>query len=164
MMPMRDNLQSIISDEVIKTLEKLAFLFGMPDDDREAGDFSDKIVGSATFKGPFDGRLALALSRDALPELAGNMLGADDPETIDESQCRDALKETVNIVCGNVLPVLGGKSAVFDVAPPEIAREGIDAPDGGWGEPAAVVCLGFDEGQCDIYLYLEGDLSSLSDL
>jgi len=163
-MPMRVKLQSILSEEIIKTFEELAFLFGQPDDDREAGDFSDKIIGSATFTGPFDGQLVLALSREALPELAGNMLGEDEPETISESQRRDALKETVNIVCGNVLPVLGGKSAVFDVAPPEILEDAGETRDGGWGEPAAMVCLNFDEGQCDIYLFLEGGLSSLSDL
>jgi CheY-specific phosphatase CheX len=162
---MRAKIEAVISQEVIETLETLAFIFAMPSDGGTAEDFFGKVVGLAEFKGPFSGKMVLAMSAEALPELAGNMLGVDDPDEISETDRHDAMKECINIVCGNILPVLAGKTAVFDISPPEIRGDADDMAaavlKGGWGDPAAVVGLALDDGGCEIYLFLEGDLSLL---
>ena len=61
--------------------------------------------------------------------LAANMLGVSDAEA-DARTRRDALGEVANVVCGNVLPLVGGRHAVFHLgAPHAVALDALTAPD-----------------------------------
>jgi len=69
------------------------------------------------FSGTVDGWLEVAVSEGILRELAENMLGTADTPSV-EIQL-DALGEVANVICGNMVPVLGSESAVpFDLQPP----------------------------------------------
>ncbi len=73
-----------------------------------------------SFKGPFEGTVALSVTSELLPEICANMLGLDSDETAPAAQQRDAFKELLNVICGNLLPKLAGQDAVFYVETADI--------------------------------------------
>ncbi|MDH7600550.1 MAG: chemotaxis protein CheX [Armatimonadota bacterium] len=84
---------------------------------------------SVSFSGAADGRLVLAAFGSLLPTLASNMLGEDEPPS--HKQQEDALGEIANIICGNVLPKVLGKSNVFRLQAPQlIGADGLSARPG----------------------------------
>ena len=64
----------------------------------------------------------------------------------------DALGEIGNVICGNVLPALGGKEAVFDLSAPEV-RTG-QLPEVSGMEQVAGIRLGVDEGRAELTIHL----------
>ena len=159
---MRAKLEEIMSQVTIETLEKLAFMFAFPDEDEEGEPGDSMVAGSISFTGPFSGTLIMTISIEALQELAGNMLGLDDGEETTEDHRSDALKETMNVICGNLLPAIAGDEVVFDIGVPGILsadqemKKGAGIPDG--LEPSAKVNLDLDEGQCVLFLFLDGEI------
>lgn len=140
-----------------ETLEQLAFMFSFPDDmDPDAIWAADVVGAQVGFDGPVTGNLLLAISSAALPELTANMLGLDEDAAIPEDQQKDALKEALNVICGNLLPRIGGVEAVFDIRPPVIldtdtVRQKVAAArenPGAWSS----ALLSLDEGACQLYL------------
>ena len=103
----------------------------------------------------------MVISSAAMPELAANMLGLDDDESPSEEQQKDALRESLNVICGNLLPRVGGKEAVFDIQAPEILD--VEATRGLLGEfkadppGCAAALLSLDEGECQLYMRLQDD-------
>ncbi len=145
-----------VAEEV---MGKLAFMFSYPDDEpAEEGSLPEEavIIASVSFKGPFDGKLEMLVSPGILPELAGNMLGIDDGETATEEEQYDAVKELVNVICGNLLPEIAGKQAIFKVGVP-----GIGAENQSTGEKllAGVRMMTEDE-RCEIRLWVQGQIPS----
>jgi len=157
---MRAKLEEIMSQVTIDTLEKLAFMFAFLDEDEEGQPRDSMIAGSVSFTGPFSGTLIVTISLQALQELAGNMLGLEDGEETTEDHRSDALKETMNVICGNLLPAIAGDEVIFDIGVPGVLpadqemRKGAGIPDG--REPSAKVNLDLDEGQCVLFLFLDG--------
>ncbi len=150
-------IDEILAREAADTLEKLAFLFAFPGTE-DASD-EETLTASVTFRGAFRGHLAIRLAAAVLPELTANMLGLDEGEPISPGQQEDALKETLNIVCGNVLPAIAGKKAVFDLDPPRILSPDEDP---GAGQPAGTAVLELDQGVMNIWLWMDGDPERLS--
>jgi hypothetical protein len=129
------------------TLEALAF--AMPVDDAEAPAPSGQCVcGQVTFSGPFGGKLWAMADRSVLPALAANMLAVDEPTW---EQQVDAFRESLNVLCGNALPVLAGEREVFHVGDPQLADPDAAPP----GEPAAQAELKLDIGWVKLRLYLD---------
>ena len=69
------------------------------------------------------------------------MLGEDGPLELSEQY--DAVCELANIVCGNVLPLIAGERAVFDLAQPRVIAT-MDADLGDFFDASA--CVLMDEG------------------
>jgi hypothetical protein len=90
------------------------------------------------------------------------MLGLDVGEETTQDHRSDALKETMNVICGNLLPAIAGDEVVFDIGVPEILsadqemKTGAGIPDG--RDPSAKVTLDLDEGQCVLFLFLDGEI------
>ena len=84
------------------------------------------------------------------------MLGVDEKEETTLDQQYDALKETLNIVCGNLLPELAGKRDVFDIGSPQIVVEDEAETAGGGRKLAGSVKLVLEDGRCDFFLYIDG--------
>ncbi len=158
---MTEHVKETIYRVAEDVLEKLAFLFSFREDERDHMDYATAMAASVSFGGEFEGSLIMAVSEDVLPELAANMLGIEEQTTPAEQQ--DALKELINVVCGNLLPEIAGKKNLFNVNPPTIIpRDDAILAESG-PRPVAMAKLALEEGQCDIILFVQ-DGVSLEDL
>ncbi len=104
--------------------ENMAFMFvEEPDDETPAEPENDDLVlAHMVFSGPFSGRLVIAVPAALCPEIAANVLGLDPDDELVKAKPYDALKELLNVTCGNVLPAIAGEDPVFDLTPPEIKK------------------------------------------
>lgn len=76
----------------------------------------------------------------------------------------DAFKEMINVICGNVLPVIAGNGAEFNISHPRIDASDGDTDTGGHSVRAADVRLGLEGGYCDVKLFLADLLPQASPL
>lgn len=153
---MNEKLDDIILKTAADTLEKLAFMFASLYDLGEAIEKDPDTGVCVSFNGPFSGTLGMKVSKEVLGEIAVNMLGADDEDDITLDDKNDALKETINVICGNILPAIGGKQAVFNIDAPKIIPAGEDISGKDGEEPVSDVKLFCDEGRCDFVLFVKG--------
>ncbi len=157
---MRAKLEKILSQVTIETLEKLAFMFAFTNEGEESYPTGPMSVASVSFTGPFSGTLVMMISTEVLQELTFNMLGLEEEAEITEDQRYDALKETMNIICGNLLPAIAGDEVVFNIDVPRILPKDIEVKKGAGfpdeREPSARVNFDLDEGQCSLILFLNG--------
>jgi chemotaxis protein CheY-P-specific phosphatase CheC len=155
---MSEQVKELLSRVAGETLEKLAFMFSFPEDERGGMILDSAVAATVSFTGPFSGTLVMTVSNQLLPELAANMLGVDDEETTLDQQ-HDALKETINIICGNLLPAVAGEEAVFNIDAPliiaevESIKEAIKKYS---NKPASIAKLNIDESECDLFLFVDG--------
>lgn len=77
-----------------------------------------RIVLAVDFRGAGQGCLHLILPDSMVAPVASAMLGEDGPLELSEQY--DAVCELANIVCGNVLPLVAGERAVFDLSSPRV--------------------------------------------
>ena len=158
---MEQQLKRILTEVANDTLEKLAFLFTFPDDERGGDGQDPAIVGRVGFNGHFDGSLLMIISESVIPELAANMLGLDDDADISSVEQQDALKEILNVICGNVLPAIAGEKVEFNIEAPEIISQKTAAKLNKKNKPDCVVRLALEEGFCDLYFAIQGELPEL---
>ncbi len=151
-----NNILFAVAENVIS---KLAFMFVLQDDEIDSPDNGPEIFTMVNFKGPFSGKLIMNVSEKILPEIAANMLGVEEDETGIEEQY-DAIKELINVICGNLLPEIAGKKAIFKVGTPEIISDAYKTEEELKTEPLARVKLAFDRGWCGITMYVHGEISA----
>jgi CheY-specific phosphatase CheX len=152
---MNEKINEILVGIASETFEGLAFMFGFPEDIENAVSDESMIV-KAGFQGAFSGQLVMAVTRQTVRELTANMLGLDDEEEgIGLDDQADALKETINVICGNLLPAIGGKDAVFDIHSPEILADASSLeriPD---AKLVSVAKLSIDEEPCQLSRFVD---------
>ena len=68
----------------------------------------------------------------------------------------DVLCEIANVICGNMLPEIGGPRAVFNIEPPQLCQVG-QAASGCSESPAAEARIGLERGRAELFLYLKGN-------
>ena len=159
---MNPRYEEILAEVTIQTLERLAFIFASTEDDFETLDLDEAQTAKVSFTGPFSGYLVIDISKFALPEFAANMLGEDDEENVTAEQQLDTLKETINIICGNLLPELSDKKEVFDIKAPEIVSSSFIGDEGKNYSQKVSVNLSLDQGSCVVTLIVkEGQLPEL---
>ena len=152
---MMSQIDSIVASTAVETMEKLAFLFSFPDEERTEAFPGPAIAGRVGFNGLFTGSLALRMTSSVLPELAVNMLGLDDEEETNQELHLDAFKEMLNVICGNLLPALAGEEAEFSIdAPQVIDAEGDDVIE--FQKAASIVRLMLEDGYCDLVFFVDG--------
>ncbi len=154
---MSRSYSQILSEVAAETLEQLAFIFSFAEDPEEDAIWDEDVTGChVTFSGPHQGEILLVINSAVLPELAANMLGMDDDEEPPQEHQEDALKEALNVICGNLLPKIGGVEAVFDISAPAIHPVAAMQPKVEALKTAPAGCgaafLSLDEGECHIYL------------
>jgi CheY-specific phosphatase CheX len=159
---MEQQLKSILTAVTNDTLEKLAFLFAFADEERDIDSPDPAVVGRVDFNGHFKGFLMMRISESVVPELASNMLGLDDDAQISETQQQDALQELLNVICGNALPAIAGDQVEFSIAAPEILSLMDAAHLNQKYTPACIVRMMLEEGSCDLYFYIEGEVPELT--
>ena len=122
--------------------------------DKEQERASEDAAVSVEFRGPFNGRLEIRICGVILPVFGANMLGEDGD--LPEEEQLDVLREIANVVCGNMLPEIGGPKAVFHIEPPYLCQIGQRAL-GHRESPAAEARIGLEQGRAELFLYLDGD-------
>jgi chemotaxis protein CheY-P-specific phosphatase CheC len=119
----------LITGVVVDTLEKLAFLFALPQEEKLLEEPAEPLeTVEVSFSGSCSGRMQFGLSASVMAELAGNMLGAVDGAALAIEEQRDALKELANVICGNLLPAIGGREAEFSIGTPRILGAALALP------------------------------------
>ena len=149
-----NNILFTVAEGVIS---KLAFMFALEDDEINIQDNGPEIFTMVNFKGPFSGKLIMSVSEKILPEIAANMLGVEENETGIEEQY-DAIKELINVICGNLLPEIAGKKTIFKVGTPKIISDGDKAKEELKKIPFGQIKLAFDGGWCGITMYVRGEI------
>ena len=123
---------------------------------REKTHYKPEAAVGIDFSGPIKGMMLIVLSGQILSMLTGNMLGDDAPPT--QKQLEDALRELANVICGNLLPHLGGSDAVFDIGIPRV-RDAHNIQYYRLGEPAIRQEVALEGGSADLQLFItEGSL------
>ncbi|MFC1734482.1 chemotaxis protein CheX [Candidatus Hydrogenedentota bacterium] len=113
------NPEEIYSDTVREVLESMAFVFTDPVDASELAPGPGPFFKvSMHYTGPQKGCLGLAAPVSLAIEMGANMLGADESE--DTGLAADALKELLNIICGQFLTRYYGETPIFDLSVPLI--------------------------------------------
>lgn len=151
---MSQKIHEALSQVAVETFEKLAFMFAFPEDDVGSEDIEHPIYGQVRFSGPFSGMLTIVISSAVLPELAANMLGLDEETRVTQEERHDALKETINVICGNLLPVVAGPEHIFNMETPRVMPQNEDPQQ----DALARVGLSFDEGACVIGVSVDGEI------
>ena len=152
--PLKNILTGITND----TLERLAFLFAFPDEDRSQDGPEPAVTGRVEFSGLFCGSLVVRVSTSIIPELAANMLGLEDDAEISVEAQQDAFKELTNVICGNLLPAIAGDQVEFTIGAPETLAASDARNLLSRDTPACVVRLTLEDGYCDVYFFTAGEL------
>ncbi|MBN2288498.1 MAG: chemotaxis protein CheX, partial [Candidatus Glassbacteria bacterium] len=118
------NLSALESfgQSVSQVLEQMAFMFSDPaDPEMMLEDPGDCYLVQMSYLGPCSGKVAVAVQADLGREVGSNMLGAD-LDQVTDTMVGDALKEMLNMSCGQFLTSYYGNEPVFDLTVPEISR------------------------------------------
>ena len=121
-----DNINTL-AGVAIEVLERYAFMLGDPPE--TGGDLAALADPSwmitIAFTGPCAGGMGIMVPPALARQVAANLYGGEPAEVCDE-RSQDAVKELLNIVCGNYLHEVAGNGPVFDLAAPvlqSVARE-----------------------------------------
>ncbi len=145
------------------TFAALAFMMPTDEETPEETPPHDDLVASVAFAGPFRGILFLSVSTDLLGELAANMLGLEGPEEPPIDKRLDAFAEALNVICGNLLPVIAGTEVVFDVHAPEIQADSRIPAEVEQHEPAGAARLTLDAGMAELALFIDDQPAAVTD-
>lgn len=119
---MSRDVQRIVENVFCEVIEQIAFMFGEPEDKFEiAAGGTAMARASMSFQGPCAGRLELAVPMTMRLAIASNVLGIDMEDDSVDKFADDAVKEVLNVACGNILTELAGTDPVFDLSVPTIS-------------------------------------------
>lgn len=118
---MQDQKTAALTTIFSEVLADLAFMFTDEElADPPAGDVW--LETTISYGGPVAGTLRLRCTRDFSAQLAANLLGADPGDPDSELSASDAVKEFMNIVCGQFITAVHGTEEVFNLTIPEIVE------------------------------------------
>lgn len=137
---MTTNHKEMLTKVLCDVLENFAFMFGDLVD--EVPEYpGDVLRATMRFIGPFQGGLSLAVPREICPQIAANVIGLEPDDEKVNTHAEDAIKELLNVTCGQVLTTMAGVEPVFDLTVPVI--DPVD--EGGWSDmieaPNTVIVL-----------------------
>jgi chemotaxis protein CheY-P-specific phosphatase CheC len=120
------------AESLQSVLEKMVFMITdeIDDDELDTG-AQDMLRAEMQFTGSQNGKAVLAAQSDLCAEIAENMLGIDE-EDVNEGSLEDALREILNMACGQYLTSRWGEEEVFDLTVPSVVK--IDSE--GWSKLA----------------------------
>ena len=113
-------IRDTVNEVVCQVLEQTAFMFPeMPDpDEGMTFDGFEFVEARLSFSGDRSGEVMMIVPVDFCAELAENMLGEEIDEVDPESRSLDALKESLNIVAGQLLTRIFGDELIFNIGAP----------------------------------------------
>lgn len=156
---MSSTMEQSLSRTTAATFEELALLFPESDLTPEQAAKPLDVTVSVDYRGPFNGRLVLRASQCVMPAMAANMLGEE--ELGRTPLQRDALGELANVVCGNLLPIIGGAEAIFHLSAPRVHAEG-DTLARDEEAPSARTQFGVEDGRIEAQLFVFSGHAAMS--
>jgi hypothetical protein len=129
---------------VLEVLGDLAFMI-TDDEPVHSPSDSDWISGEVSYRGPTAGTVRCCCTRALAIQLAANLLGIEVDECPAQTAAEDALREFLNVLCGQLVTRWYGRSAVFDLSIPSV-QVGVPAPTVA-GETGSNTCRLSVEGQ-----------------
>ncbi len=109
-----------------EVLANLAFMF-TDDDQADLAPGDVWLETTIRYEGACRGRLCFRCTRDFTRQLAANLLGIDADHEEAAQKAEDAVKEFMNIVCGQLVTTLYGAGPVFNLSIPQ-CRELSETP------------------------------------
>ena len=135
-------LETVISN----VLQELAFMFADPGTDEDAIAPQEACLkAKISFQGPLCGDLGLVFPQSLCFEMIANILGLEPEDISEPGDAEDALKELLNIVCGQFLTSAFGSGLVFDLSIPTVEHLDSVAWDQQQQAPDTTVLLVEDE-------------------
>jgi CheY-specific phosphatase CheX len=147
---MEQNLRGHLYHSAVRIFEELTFMFTDSDLEPAQSEAPFEAGASVRFRGPLEGKLTVYLFGNVLSALSSNMLA--DAENPNREMQLDALKEVVNVICGNLLPLVAGKGAVFDLNPPDIVTSVEPQEEDGLEDHVSVI--GLEGGRAELVLHV----------
>lgn len=138
---MRDALEQAVITASLRVLETAAFMTVWPWSEQDGDMPAPDVAANMIFSGPCSGRLTIRVAPQITTTLAMNMLGECDTCSPDDEQPRDALKEVLNMICGNVLTLWFGDDPIFELSPPQLVEPGMVIAPFGDHRVCVVLCL-----------------------
>jgi CheY-specific phosphatase CheX len=132
-----------------EVLANLAFMF-TDEEQIELSPADAWLETVISYQGPTQGTLRFRCTTDFSILLAANLLGIDPQDEEADAKARDAVKEFMNIVCGQLVTAVHGSENIFNLTIPTIT-ELPEAPD-----------LHADDGSDSATLSVDGYLVQLS--
>lgn len=120
---MGDENQEHLSAALCDVLERQAFAFAEPaplDDLGIPGE--PPLCATMTFSGPSRGELGLVVPPEVATEIAASLLGVDADDDEARAGAEDALKEVLNVACGQYLTSAFGVGPVFHLSIPQVVE------------------------------------------
>lgn len=117
--------KEMLTNVFCNVLETQAFMFAEPVEEFPMTP-KDFVVTHIGFKGVKNGRIEMVVPASMTVEIAESILGME----IEDDEAIDAIKELLNIICGNLVTKLYGESALISPTIPEID----DVSSEGWEE------------------------------
>ena len=146
---MPSTMEQSLSQTMAATFEELALICADTKLSNVQSEAPVDVAMTVSFDGPLSGRLVLRASADILPGIAENMLGANG--NYSPAVQRDALGELANVMCGNLLPLIGGAKSVFTLSAPHVYVTGLESKD---CLPTARASIGIETGRAVAQLLL----------
>ena len=120
---MQNEYAVILSEVFCNILMNYAFMFGdecAKDEFPANGD--NYMHATVSFSGDRSGSLGISTSPDLCVQLAANILGLDPDDGDSIEDASDALKELLNIACGQFLTATFGDVPIFELSPPSVSE------------------------------------------
>ena len=140
-----DDSRAAVIQVAAEVLEQQAFMFAEEASMEDLETVEEAVFRtSIAFTGPPSGGLCVTLPGDLSAELAVNILGVDAEDELEDGDAADAVKELVNVICGQLLTTMYGTEPVFQLTIPTV--EDLDRV--GWEAAKAdrnAVALSVDE-------------------
>jgi CheY-specific phosphatase CheX len=118
---MEINNSEILASVFPAVAESMTFMFADPVAPTDMpSDAAEYVQTSMGFVGPVRGSLTLAVPSDKCSLIASNILGLDPNDPAVTERAHDAIKELLNVTCGQVLTAMAGDNPIFDLTVPTI--------------------------------------------
>jgi CheY-specific phosphatase CheX len=151
---MKKQIENVLKESTIITLEDLCFIYQVPELKDAQENLPLEAAAEVKYRSDdFTGKLLIETRGGLFSAIASNILSNDDPSA---QQKKDALGEIANIICGNVVPSLGGGGREYKIEPPRSLNKDDLLKEEKQGKPMAEITLNFNDGRADIKLFVDG--------
>ena len=134
-------------------LANLAFMF-TDDEDTEASDQDVWLETSISYLGPHRGTLVFHCPQRFTQGLAANLLGVDPEAPEADDQSEDAVKEFMNILCGQLVTQFFGSEDIYNLSIPD-CRVLAEVPEFVTTQDANVAGLSVDGSRIQVVHFIE---------